>query len=1306
MMGNNKSANIIEESDDDSSTDSDFDDYSLEPRSGDRKASNNRTQMNTNMDIVNSALSLNQDEVSGDVAEGIKGNSSDFNAACCSTKKSKKCCENQNFEEDNLEEIGDEELDDVLIEKSIQWENTILKEMNQDLREINKLLREKNENLERENNNLKVNPKDTVNDTLAENINNITQREIITNIVKEALVLILESNLKPLITEINNLKLKINMQSDNNAVIKTDTEQKTNNKKKTSEKTTQNKKPVTPKLSVVNLISDKIVTPNQNKIKDLENLQRKIMEEVIFINQTEATQDQEIGVSNITEQKCNDEEGWTTINRRKKPFKRNVANIKNKTLVGLLNIRSITSSYQTFIDLVLERNYDIFCLTETWLKNCILDENVNINGYRIDRVDRNHTEFKCRGGGVALYFKSEYTYEVLDKGNEHDIDYIASIITLSKRIKLGIILLYKPPTVNYNKLDFLTDILDTISPLVDELLLLGDFNINILNSDQNNVKFLSDLVSAYNLSQIVLYPTLNNSIIDHVYVTNREFVTETIVEEVNKFITEDGKTLTDHNLINCFIEIPKVSKPPSYKLIQLDLITDAAIKTCNFPVAEEVLNLDEVLRIEKKLDTYEIVSLVYLLYDDAQYALQELCLLLRGAQKNLLKPSTSVDTHLHPSNFVRGDFDYCQFPLQSIEDDPANSAICNDNHIYNIDPKNPGILLIINQEHFYREIDEKFKGTPGQDWYSNFMKRHPQLSLKKAQSLQNKRAKASDPFVVGNHYKNLKRIVEENEFDQYPELFFNCDESGFCTDPSKIKSTGVKNKTLADESALPPHIIFQGCAVLPRWTGAGEDLSGTVYAATPKGYMEKPVFYSWFADHFISYINKIRETLPAARQNQKAVLMFDGHRSHISSRLVQTTLENNVILFRLPSHLTHRLQPLDFSVFGPLILLRDIRKTLGMTNKNKMTRKQFSIAVKDLWEKYLTPEIIISGLSGTSSLPVDPTKFPQSDFDQTPLARYQNSLQKENELPPDDAIPVNSENLTSSNIQTKRSATDFFIDKIKENLQSFNPPASKEKQIRLKQLKYGEVLTSEQVLQRLREEEERRQQNKKCVKRKQAVKRNKTKNSQKLPRKANTKKSKISDLSDSDCSATNELEKEMHDFIDGDSGRAVKKQNSTNEQHEDLENKETKSQEKNSKVERTEKLSETCMAAISNVMKWKTNSDQEKNDEGTHNVSEDKTTDKSTEANEGGDLINCYMAISSIKTWYIGLVLETLSAGYVNMEFLERLESSFRWPRSDKIESVSSESFLIRVVLKDDASFTVHPSIEFIEKNVEKIKKT
>ncbi|KAJ8951852.1 hypothetical protein NQ318_019827 [Aromia moschata] len=67
-----------------------------------------------------------------------------------------------------------------------------------------------------------------------------------------------------------------------------------------------------------------------------------------------------------------------------------------------------------------------------------------------------------------------------------------------------------------------------------------------------------------------------------------------------------------------------------------DLTVDAAPKVNCFPKPEIVITLDKVLLIENDLDQYEIVSLVYLLYEDALFALQELVLLLSGAQKQLL----------------------------------------------------------------------------------------------------------------------------------------------------------------------------------------------------------------------------------------------------------------------------------------------------------------------------------------------------------------------------------------------------------------------------------------------------------------------------------------------------------------------------------------------------------------------------------------------------------------------------------------------------------------------------------------------
>ena len=47
------------------------------------------------------------------------------------------------------------------------------------------------------------------------------------------------------------------------------------------------------------------------------------------------------------------------------------------------------------------------------------------------------------------------------------------------------------------------------------------------------------------------------------------------------------------------------------------------------------------------------------------------------------------------------------------------------------------------------------------------------------------------------------------------------------------------------------------------------------------------------------------------------MLIFDGHASHVSRALINWAMSNNLILFVLPAHTSHILQPLDVSIFGP-----------------------------------------------------------------------------------------------------------------------------------------------------------------------------------------------------------------------------------------------------------------------------------------------------------------------------------------------------------------------------------------------------
>lgn len=228
-------------------------------------------------------------------------------------------------------------------------------------------------------------------------------------------------------------------------------------------------------------------------------------------------------------------------------------------------------------------------------------------------------------------------------------------------------------------------------------------------------------------------------------------------------------------------------------------------------------------------------------------------------------------------------------------------------------------------------------GRPGSDWYYGFLKRHNNLiSLKKPEHLQKCRQDARRPDVIYDFYKQLKNTFTSLQLitEDKACFLFNADETGFKSDPSRLRAIGAKGKPLqrvsggsgresttvlacvgADGSAIPPLIVFKGAAVQARWTSENA-FPGTLYVASQNGWMEEPQFHTWFTKAFIPHVKTIRETtsLPL----QAAALIYDGHSSHISIRIIEDAISNNITLIKLPSHLTDLLQPLDKCVFGPV----------------------------------------------------------------------------------------------------------------------------------------------------------------------------------------------------------------------------------------------------------------------------------------------------------------------------------------------------------------------------------------------------
>lgn len=324
------------------------------------------------------------------------------------------------------------------------------------------------------------------------------------------------------------------------------------------------------------------------------------------------------------------------------------------------------------------------------------------------------------------------------------------------------------------------------------------------------------------------------------------------------------------------------------------------------------------------------------------------------------------------------------------------------------------LKLLVKEYVDSKQLKTPFKDNkPGDDWYLNFMKRYPELSLKKPEHLQKARKDARKSFIVYDFYDMLKRVIQENYLESKPEYIYNCDESGFQSDPSRMRGIGEKGKPLtrvsggsgresttvlacvsADGQVLPPLIVFKGAAVQARWTSENS-YPGTLYAATKNGWMEEPVFYNWLAKSFIPHVNKLRED--RNEMNQKALLIYDGHASHISVRIIEEAETANVVLLKFPSHLTDRIQPLDKCVFGPVKKTWDKKlvehgvKQMGK-GTGRLSRAQFSELLHEVYIESLKSENIISGFTTTGMYPVDPSKFPKHLFQGEDLALYANLL--------------------------------------------------------------------------------------------------------------------------------------------------------------------------------------------------------------------------------------------------------------------------------------------------------------------------
>ena len=215
------------------------------------------------------------------------------------------------------------------------------------------------------------------------------------------------------------------------------------------------------------------------------------------------------------------------------------------TNVALINARSVKNKTLVINEEIIQHDWDILAITETWLKQTG-DEAIVTEllppGYTFHHVARS----RGRGGGVAVVYRNTYNTEILPKLHFTTIELIRLQFTNPFLLKYNLWVVYHPPATSktsgtlsdfYSELEQLfTEASISVIPTVID----GDFNVHF--DDTLKSEPLRTLLESYNLTQHVHSPTHQTGHILDLVVsqTDDNFITSVIVHP---------DSLSDHHRI-------------------------------------------------------------------------------------------------------------------------------------------------------------------------------------------------------------------------------------------------------------------------------------------------------------------------------------------------------------------------------------------------------------------------------------------------------------------------------------------------------------------------------------------------------------------------------------------------------------------------------------------------------------------------------------------------------------------------------------------------------------------------------------